>query len=226
VLVQTYLGGQEYAVDIVSCQGRRYIGGVWLTHKRRVGTHLVYDHKTLLRSDQDPVPELVSYVDRVLTALGIRSGPAHAEVIITPRGPTLVEVGARLSGSEHPGFHDLTTGNNQADLTALAYSRPAEFLDAHAGRTYTRLREAHVHYCATEDTGTVQSINQAAVREIRALDTVYDLHLKYAEGDRIHPTVDLTTSTMKVFLAGTNSADTRRDRHRLRHLEKQVYRIG
>jgi len=222
VLVQTYLAGPEYAVDIVSCQGRRYLGGVWVTHKERVGTHLVYDRKVLLRGDRSPVPELASYADDALAALGIHFGPAHAEVIITPQGPTLVEVGARLSGSEHPGFHDLCTGGNQAELTALAYCRPQEFLDDQAGRTYTRLREAAVHYCATEDGGLVRSIDQAVVDEIRALDTVHDVHLKYRAGDRIRPTVDLTTSTMKVFLTGENDAD----RRRLLHLQDQVYRLG
>jgi biotin carboxylase len=218
VLVQSYLDGPEYAVDVVSCQGKRYLGGIWLTHKQR----LVYDHKVLQR----PVPELMSYLDAALTALGIRFGPAHAEVIITPHGPTLVEVGARLSGSEHPGFHNLTTGANQADLTALAYCRPQEFLAVHAGRTYTRLREARVHYSATSADGVVRSIDAAVVEEIHALDSVYDVHLKYSEGDRIRPTVDLTTSTMKVFLAGEHGDDVRRDQHRLRQLQDQVYRLG
>jgi biotin carboxylase len=221
VLVQSYLAGPEYAVDVVSCQGRRYLGGVWVTYKRRVGKHLVYDRKTLLNGDQSPVPELASYVDSALAALGIRFGPAHAEVIITPRGPTLVEVGARLSGSENPAFHDLTTGNNQADLTALAYCRPQEFLGDHAGRAYRRLREATVYYCATEADGMVRSIDHEVVAEIRALDTVYDVHLKYREGDRLHPTVDLTTSPMKVFLTGDSDDDIRR----LSHLQDRVYRL-
>lgn len=225
VLVQSCLAGPEYAVDIVSCQGKRYLGGVWVTYKERIGTHLVYDRKVLLASDRSPVPDIASYVDSALGALGIRFGPAHAEVIVTPRGPTLVEVGARLSGSENPGFHDLITGGNQADLTALAYCRPREFLDGHAGRTYTRLREATVHYCATGNGGTVRAVDHAVVDEIRALDTVYDLQLKYREGDRIRPTVDLTTSTMKVFLAGEHGDDVRRDRDRLLRLQDRVYRL-
>ena len=226
VLVQSYLAGPEYAVDIVSCQGRRYLGGVWVTYKEQVGTHLVYDRKVLLRSDRSPVPELASYLNTALSALGIRFGPAHAEVIITPQGPILVEVGARLSGSENPGFHDVSTGGNQADLTALAYCRPQKFLDDYAGRTYTRLREATVCYCTTEDAGIVRGIDHAVVDEIRALDTVYDLHLKYREGDRIRPTVDLTTATMKVFLAGDHSDDVRRDYRRLLRLQDRVYRVG
>ena len=222
VLVQSYLDGPEYAVDMVSCGGKRYLGGVWLTHKHRAGTHLVYDHKTLLASDEPPVPDLTSYVDSVLDALGIRFGPAHAEVILTPAGPTLVEVGARLSGSEHPTFHDLATGRNQADLTALAYCRPHEFP---TGRTYTRRRAAAVHYGATDLSGTVRSVDHAVLDEIRAMDTVHDVHLKYREGDHLRPTVDLTTSTVKVFLAGEDPDALRRDRRDLLRLQRHVYRL-
>lgn len=225
VLIQSYLAGTEYAVDIVSCEGRRYLGGVWATFKEKVGTRLVYDRKVLLASDRSPVPEIASYLDAALAALDIRFGPAHAEVILTPRGPTLVEVGARLSGSEHPGYHDLSTGANQADLTALVHCRPQEFLDRYAGRAYTRLREAAVCYCATRGGGIVRGIDQAVVEEIRGLDTVYELQVKYREGDLVRPTVDLVGSTMKAFLAGEHGDDVQRDHRRLQRLQDHVYRF-
>ena len=225
VLVQSYLRGTEYVVDMVSLRGKRYTCGVWEYHKRLLGTHNIYDREVLLPAGRHPGPELIAYTDSVLTALGIAYGPTHAEVIMTADGPALVEVGARLAGNMHPGFHDECVGANQADLTALAYGRPAEFADAYAGRNYTKLREAWVFTAPTELDGVVDSIDQSIVDEIAGLDSVYGVNVKIKPGGRIRPTVDLYTSTLRVFLRGAEEADLVRDCERVRDLKDLVYRL-
>jgi biotin carboxylase len=224
-LVQSYLAGTEYVVDMVSCQGRRYACGVWAYQKRLLGTHNIYDREVALPAGESPVPQLIAYVDTALDALGIRFGPTHAEVIVTPDGPTLVEVGARLAGNMHPGFHDECLGANQADLTALAYCRPQEFLDGYAGHGYTKIREASVYTAPTEFDGIVQHVDQVVVDEIERLDTVYGLNVKIKAGGRIRPTVDLYTSTLRVFMAGDSTEDVLRDYHRIQDLKDRVYQL-
>jgi hypothetical protein len=224
-LVQSYLPGAEYVVDTVSCAGRRYTCGVWRYHKRLLGTHNIYDREVLRPAGEPAVAALVRYVNHALDALGIRYGPAHAEVMLTPDGPALVEVGARLAGNMHPGFHDLCAGGNQADLTALAGIRPEEFLERWAGRGYRRLRHAEVYTAPTELDGVVDSIDDAVVAEIEALDTVYGLNVKLRPGSRIRPTVDLYTSTLRVFLAGPDRAAVERDYRRIQRLKDRVYRL-
>ncbi|MGW5049840.1 ATP-grasp domain-containing protein [Actinokineospora sp. NPDC004072] len=226
VLVQSYLAGTEYVVDMVSVDGRRYTCGVWEYRKRLLGTHNIYDREVVLPESASPVPELIAYVDAALTALGIQHGPTHAEVIITPEGPALVEVGARLAGNMHPGFHDHCLGANQADLTALAYARPQEFLERYADRTYTKGREASVYTAPTELDGVVAEIDQAVVAEIEALDSVYGLNVKIKPGGRIRPTVDLYTSTLRVFMHGEREDDVIRDYHRIQELKDRVYRLA
>jgi hypothetical protein len=208
---------------MVSCQGRRYTCGVWEYRKRLLCTHNIYDREVALPAEESPVPELIAYVNTVLDALGIQHGPTHAEVIITPAGPTLVEVGARLGGNMHPGFHDKCLGGNQADLTALAYSRPREFLDQYADRRYRKVLEANVCCTPTEHDGIVREIDQAVVTEIEQLDTVFGLNVKVQPGGRIRPTVDLYTSTLRVFMAGESEADVMRDYHRIQELKDLVY---
>ncbi len=225
VLVQSYLAGEEYVVDMVSCQGQRYTCGVWQYQKRLLGTHNIYDREVSLPPEAQPVPELIAYVNSALDALGIQFGPTHAEVILTPEGPALVEVGARLAGHIHPGFHDEALGANQADLTALAYARPAEFLAEYAGRAYRKLRAAAVYTAPTELDGIVDSVDQGVVEEIENLETVYGLNVKIKPGGRIRPTVDLYTSTLRVFMSGACEEDLLRDYRRIQELKDRVFRL-
>lgn len=226
VLVQSYLDGTEYIVDTVSVDGRRHVCGVWEYEKTITPAgKRIYDRDVLLDPGTAPVPELIAYLDEVLVALGIRHGPAHAEVIVTPDGPALVEIGARLNGNMNPGFHDLCLGANQADLTALAYARPAEFLDRYAGRVYAKRREAVVHNTSTELDGVVERVEQAAVDKIAGLPTVYLVSVKLGPGKRIRPTEDLLTSPLRIFMIAGDAEELRADHRTIRHLKDEVYRL-
>lgn len=223
VLVQSYLRGTEYVVDMVSYEGRRYTCGIWEYDKRLIGTHNIYDREMAVAQDASPAPELIEYVDSALAALGIQFGPSHAEVIVTAEGPTLVEVGARLSGNMHPGLHDQALGANQADVTALAYSRPAEFLQRYADRRFQKVCEAWCYTTPTDHDGIVDRIDDAVVAEIENLPTVYGLNVKIKPGGRIRPTVDLYTSSLRIFMTGDTTADLQRDYERIQELKDKVY---
>ena len=224
-LVQSYLRGTEYVVDMVSRDGRRYVVGVWEYHKRllRSGRN-IYDRERLLPAGQDPVPALTAYVADVLDALGVRHGPSHAEVVMTPDGPALVEVGTRILGNMHPGFHDRCAGANQATLTALAYLHPDQF-GRYAGRSYTRLAEGVCGTTSTTRHGLVESVDEAVVAEIARLPTVHGLNLKIEPGQIIRPTVDLYSSTMRIFLCAEDREAVERDWRRIEQLKDHVYRI-
>lgn len=48
----------------------------------------------------DKEKALINYANQVVRALGIAQGPTHMEIILTPTGPCLVEVGTRCHGGE------------------------------------------------------------------------------------------------------------------------------
>ncbi|MFB8049308.1 MULTISPECIES: ATP-grasp domain-containing protein [Streptomyces] len=226
-LAQSFLHGTEYIVDTVSVDGERYVCGVWEYEKQILpGGRNIYDLDVLLAPDADPVPELIAYVDTVLEALGIRLGPAHAEVIMTPDGPALVEIGARLNGNMNPGFHDLCLGTNQADLTALAHADPEEFTRRYAGRVYSPRAAAAVHSTRNDRDGVVESVDREAVDRIAALPSVHLVGVKLTAGKRISPTADLLTSPLRIFLTAPELATIRADHTRIQDLKDAVYRVA
>ncbi|MCZ7458925.1 ATP-grasp domain-containing protein [Streptomyces sp. WMMC940] len=227
ILVQSYLKGTEYIVDTVSCDGERYVCGVWEYEKSLLPSGKnIYNRDILADPDETPVvAELTAYVDEVLAALGVAWGPAHAEVIVTEDGPVLVEIGTRLNGNINAPFHDVCLGHNQAALTALAYTRPDEFRARYAGRTYRRRRPAVVYNTPTEQDGTVESVDETAVAELRSLESVLFATVKYGPGSRIRPTVDLLTSSLRVFLTAPDEATLSADYEKARSLKDAVYRV-
>ena len=226
VLVQSYLQGTEYVVDMVSYGRRRYVCGVWEYAKRLLPSgRNIYDRERLLAADEGPARELIAYVEEALDALGIRFGPTHAEVIVTPEGPALVEVGTRIAGNMHPGFHNVCAGGNQATLTALAYMAPAQFVQGYAGRRYDKVREAICCTTSTTQSGIVESIDQGAVAELSDLETVARFDLKIEPGGTIRPTVDLYSSTLRIFMSAASMDEIDRDYRRIEEIKDRIYRL-
>lgn len=226
VLVQSYLVGTEYIVDTVSSCGHHYICGIWRYQKIDLPNgKRIYD-KDILVSHEDPlVEELGDYVRSVLDALNIDHGPSHAEIIMTNKGPTLVEIGARLNGNMHPQFHDQCLGHNQADLTAQAYASPTRFIKEYGGQSYRVKKPAVVMNTATAQQGTISGFNQGSIDQIRKLESVYSLSVKFSIGKLLKPTDDLLSSPLRVFLIGSTYDQIFRDCETIERKKDEVYTL-
>ena len=101
VLVQEYLEGQEYVVDMISRDGEHKVMAIWAYDRRPAngGDFVCHGQRMLLATD-DRCRELIDYQKKVITALGIRNGPTHGELKWCGTEPVLVEVGARCHGGD------------------------------------------------------------------------------------------------------------------------------
>jgi hypothetical protein len=87
VLCQEFLKGKEYVVDHVSRDGVHKTVMLWVYDKRPVhGSAFVYFGCVPVDSDSPEARILIPYVRGVLDAMGIKNGPTHAEVMMTPDG--------------------------------------------------------------------------------------------------------------------------------------------
>jgi carbamoylphosphate synthase large subunit len=226
VLVQSFLEGTEYIVDTVSVDGHAYVCGVWQYEKRMLPNGKPIYNRDILVSPTDPaVLALIDYTRAMLDLLCIHNGPAHTELIITQDGPALVEVGARVNGHLHPAFHNTCLGTNSADLTALAYIRPAQFLAEYRDGVYRKRQPAVVYNTPTTLSGQVVSINEALVDEIRNRPSVVDFMLKRKPGDIIVPTRDLLTSPVRVFLTAADQSTVDDDYRFIESVRESIYEV-
>jgi hypothetical protein len=227
VLVQGYLSGTEYVVDTVSCDGHRFVCGVWQYEKILLPSgRNIYNRDILLPPDRHPVPALAGYVKEVLAALEVSWGPAHAEIIVTDSGPVLVEIATRFNGQLNPGYQALCLGHDQAELSALAYTDPGAFVGRYGGGTYRKLQSAYTYNTPTELDGEVAAVDQDVVAEINALSSVVASSVKYRPGDRIRPTTDLLSAAMRIYLTSPDDEQLAADYARARVLKDSVYRLA
>ncbi|MFD9411495.1 ATP-grasp domain-containing protein [Streptomyces sp. NPDC059989] len=115
LLVEEYLEGPELTVEALSRTGRHRILG-W--SRRLTGPRLTATgHDVPVALDPATAEAVRALVRGVLDLAGHRDGPSHTEVILTARGPRLVEAHARPGGEE---FSRLLRAAHGTDVLGLA----------------------------------------------------------------------------------------------------------
>jgi hypothetical protein len=127
VLVQEFIPGDEYIINTVSCDGIHHIVDVWkgVSNNTSLVSNDIYAE--LVHATSDAHASLARYVKNVLDALGIVNGAAHSEVRLTPNGPCLIEVGARLSGKVDFAVIETIFGCSPLSLSCEAALEPDVF---------------------------------------------------------------------------------------------------
>mmetsp|Transcript_5200 Transcript_5200/g.6792 ORF Transcript_5200/g.6792 Transcript_5200/m.6792 type:complete len:518 (-) Transcript_5200:11-1564(-) len=124
VLVQEFIEGSEYALDVVSRNGEHKIAAIWKYDKRPAnGASFCYFRTKLVDASMEPrdVPLIQEYIRKALTALGVQYGLSHNEVIMTEdRGPVLVEINCRQHNMDFAPIAMACIGYNALDMTVDA----------------------------------------------------------------------------------------------------------
>jgi len=131
VLCQEFLRGKEFVVDHVSRDGEHKAVMIWVYDKRPChGSAFVYFGCVPVDSESLEAKILIPYVRGVLDAMEFKNGPSHAEVMMTPDGPCLVEMNCRAHGGDgnwRPLCRHLTGGYSQVEATVDSYLDKKQF---------------------------------------------------------------------------------------------------
>lgn len=216
LVVQQYVVGTEYVVDTFTFDGRHTVTDLCRYRKIPGGASVaVYDTMEWVDPADPVVNVLVTYASDVLTAVGLRFGAAHVEIMLTEDGPVLIELGARAHGGGQPRYCLMATGDSQIERTARYFAGLPETIPP----SYRLDRQALVVFHLSQRTGRINTI--APLRKIDQLPTVVEAIHHYREGMQITPTSDLFSSLDLGFvvLMGSTKADLYRDYRRIRQLE-------
>ncbi|MFE9312418.1 ATP-grasp domain-containing protein [Streptomyces sp. NPDC088353] len=220
-VAQEYLPGTEYMVNTVSRDGRHHVCDVWRTGRLSAnGVVDLCDALTLIDSASRVVEPLRDYALKVLDALGIRHGPAHLEIRMTPAGPCLVEVGARIAGGGIPACAGLGIGESQLEWTVDAYLRPERF-HARAGTPYQVRRYSAIAGMISPVKGVLSEYR--GIEEIGRLESFHGLTTLVKPGQRIERTVDDLTYPVIVTLLHDLAEVVQRDLNTIRHLDGSAF---
>jgi hypothetical protein len=217
VVAQEYLVGAEYLVNTVSRDGRHHACDIWKTH--RISANGVPDLAAachLLPRRGEPQEQLVDQAFRLLDALGIRHGPAHVELKMTPAGPCVMEVGARICGLDLPGLTELACGESQIGWTVDAYLRPDLFLERYES-DYRMTRSVAWAAMISPFDGILRGYPDLG--ELANLDSAGDIHLRVQPGERITRTIDDSSYPLAMTLAHDVDEILLRDLGTVRYLD-------
>lgn len=225
VLAQEFLDGDEYFVNTVSRDGRHHTVEIWRYFKTRLpGGNIIYDHNEPLAPDDPLAKQLEAYTHEVLDALEVRNWASHTEIMLTARGPVLVECAARFGGGQVPDIADRCLGTNQVDLLALSVADPAAFDQLPTTAYELRQRARYVHLINREEHGVAPS--HEAMGAIRALPSYAHTVMLHQEGNPLPRTVDFATMPGFVILISEDAEQLRADYRKLRDIERDDLYAG
>ena len=196
VVVQEQAIGTEFAVGTVSAKGKHYLAH--LIKYNKTSSHdrkTVFDYVEFVPYSEVGHGELFDYTQKALGALGIRWGAAHTEIMLTEKGPRLIESGARMCGGPVVGFAREATGCSQADKLVEIYA-DGDVLT----KKYSFKKSVVPVFLKSPAKGTISNVE--ALAEISKLPTLLNEYIWFKNGDLVPETVDYLTSIGIIALAG------------------------
>jgi len=208
VLIMEFLAGDEYVVDTMSRDGVHKCVCIWKYIKFPLnGAENVFYGQRLMAIDSEPhLAQMVQYVIKVITALGIVNGAVHNEVKYNgeteagrKRGAVMIESNCRLHGAEGSW--------KPIAERCLGYSHVSAILDAYDPEpdkfnALPKVPENLKAYGAQVGVrsvveGTISHIKEDKVARIRMVDSYDSESLDWANqlavGQKIEKTIDILT---------------------------------
>ncbi|WP_326785830.1 ATP-grasp domain-containing protein [Streptomyces sp. NBC_00151] len=204
-IAEEYLRGPEFSVETFSADGEHHLLAV--TEKFKGANFVEVGHLVPARIAAETVRALADEAVACLDAVGLLEGPAHTELILTDKGPRVVETHARPGGDGIVELVRLAVGLDAQQLTFdwLA-GRP---LDLDGARHEIR---AAATWFLTPHPGTVADVG--GLREALTEEGVTEAYLAVAPGDVIG---ELRGSSDRAgaVIAAADTPDAALDRARL-----------
>ncbi len=135
LLVQEFVSGSEFSVEVISLENRVEVLGITRKHLGELPHFVERGHD--FPADIEPVAA-ESITDTVLRALqwvGYRFGPAHVECKYKNGSPTIIEINPRLAGGMIPALIQRSLG---VDLVGA-------LIDLYRGQPFTLQPKQHRH---------------------------------------------------------------------------------
>ena len=240
VLVQEFAAGTEYAVDIVSKNGEHKVAALWRYDKRPCnGAPFCYFATELIDATQSEIGASVCrYAQSCLEVLGHRWGLSHTEVIVTSKGPRLVEVNCRQHNMDFAPITMACIGYNAFDMLLAAYlgDEPVHTFppdtenirldwDSLPDLPALRLCGAMVHLVSFAS-GQLKEVQFPKLGEIHNMESCMEMEV-YPEflqvGEMLRKTTDIRSDAGWVQIVNDDKDNLKRDYDRIVELMPQLF---
>jgi len=191
MIIQEYVGGDEYVLDSVSCNGvNRIVAGYKYEKIQTDGGAPIYDYLITVDENDSSFKEIIEYHKKVILAIGVEYGAIHAEYKIDEKGPALMEVNCRVNGGVQLYFvEDKAWGYHHAGVSLEAYLNPDEFMKKCDDPVYMNEVYVRKDLIVPEECYVTKSNVETVFKDLES----FECAIAFGE-DRVYPkTVDLST---------------------------------
>lgn len=121
-LVEEYLDGDMVSVEVFNDGDKSHV--FMISGRGRSQQDELIDYRIDMPANLSPQEkqQCEEYTLSIISAIGLKYGIFHIEVILTSNGPVLVEVNPRMMGSYMPMLYKNLTGNNIYEWLAAIHS--------------------------------------------------------------------------------------------------------
>ncbi len=198
-LIEEYVVGNEQSVETIVWHGKHYHVGMADRQFGYYPYHIETAHYDPSGLSADVQKKIYEVVDNAADSLGIDFGPAKADMILTAKGPMILEMPARLSGGFHSQYTTpYSTGQNPIRAVmeiSLGYELNESLLVPVTSK---------VSVCAGlfPAKGKIKEIQ--GVEEARQIPGVKEVIITKKSGDIIEEYIDNAKRFCWVIVAGDN----------------------
>ena len=169
-IAEEYIGGTEYCVNTFSDGKKVHITDVWAIEKIHTSTYKNIPYNAVTDPASKLTP-LLKYALAITRVFGMERGAAHIEIKDDPfKGPTLIEIGARLAGVRMPQQVKKYSNFDPYKATIEVFVKGSTKIPDHIVIT----KELAISFFPWEKGGKVKEI--CGVEAIQKLPS-YDFHL-------------------------------------------------
>ncbi len=190
VLIEEYLEGQEYSVEIFG----NSVMGVTLKHVSDGPSFVEIGHDFPARLAPDMNEQIAQTALRAGKAMGLNWGPIHIEIKMTPRGPAIVEINPRLAGGFIPELVRLAYGIDLIRESVRNIVQHATDIKR------TSNRSASIRFLLPRTSGRVRCIE--GVEEARSVPGVVEVRTYVQPGNDVRLRGDFRDRIAHVIASG------------------------
>ncbi|GGA52605.1 hypothetical protein GCM10007416_27100 [Kroppenstedtia guangzhouensis] len=195
VLLEEYIEGPEYSVEMFSWQGESICIGI--TEKRLTGFPYFVESGHVFPAvlPSDVKQEIEETVKQTLEAVNFQFGASHSEVKWTPKGCVMIETNARLAGGMIPELVCHSTGMDLIEQQVLCAAGVAPKWEQLEPTGYSG-----IHFIVAKEGGRLSSVdNLEAVRKIQGVE---EFVVKAQIGQAVQPPKSFSDRLGYVIVSG------------------------
>jgi biotin carboxylase len=199
-LVEEFVEGIEYSVETIVYKGNRYHYGIVDRHFGFAPYAIETGHTNPTRISQKEQDAIYGVVDHASKSLGIEFGPAKADMIVTRKGPMILEMPARLSGGWHSQYTTPLAWGIDPIKDVLNISTGGSISKENTIPKYNR-----VSVCKAIFPEPGKIINISGLKEASRIDGVKKIILTVKTGDIIEEYQNCSQRVCYIITVGDNA---------------------